>query len=620
VCLAVFANLKKNITVYCFAPCKDCLYLHFMKILLTAFLCFTGIAVFSQSEPALLKQGDSLFQLKKYTDAIQAYTKVITKNPKQEKAKINRGFGYFLLNKMDLASTDFKEAIKINPACGECYSRLGEISLLKKDTAAALAYANKSIAAQPNYFGAYILKAQISNNRGNKQEAETFYTKAITLADSLPEPYYFRGDFFGHHAEYDNAVKDFSKAIALNPKFEIAYFRRGLIAASNQKWKEALDDFLLAAKYDSTNSDYFNAVAGVYLYIPDLENAHRYYSRALQLENNLFDAWYYRASASYRMEDMDGSCADLQQFVNRVAANTTDPQLKEMREIAIGDMSNYCDSSAPGYFYQRGIANYNLGKYDKSLAWYHRGLAKFPQHSMMTSFRGNAYLISGDYKNAEADYTRALELRGNLVGELQKTRTGLTGDAAAFKSYANTLISEFYRSRAEARLDMNNYAGAVVDIDEAIASSPPDAQGKETLFKTKADIFLAQGDNSNAFSWYNKAIQAAPNYAQALAGRALVKLNLAYRIRVIQPMVGVNNSRVNLPAKTQQVVNRDNLESALADCNKAIAANPKFGYAYYVRSMIKEALDQPDFCYDLMKAEQLGIDYVKAIIAEKKCR
>jgi hypothetical protein len=68
------------------------------------------------------------------------------------------------------------------------------------------------------------------------------------------------------------------------------------------------------------------------------------------------------------------------------------------------------------------------------------------------------------------------------------------------------------------------------------------------------------------------------------------------------------------------VVNKDNLESALADCNKAITASPKYGYAYYVRSMIKEALEQADYCYDLFKAESLGLDFVKEIIREKKCR
>jgi tetratricopeptide (TPR) repeat protein len=316
------------------------------------------------------------------------------------------------------------------------------------------------------------------------------------------------------------------------------------------------------------------------------------------------------------MEDMDASCDDLRELLKKIPATTTDTQEKQIRDIAVEAEAGHCDSSTAGYYYQRGIANYNLVKYDRAIEWYNRGLAKFPDHCMMTSFRGNAYLAAENYRTAEADYTRSIELRPKLIAELQKGNT----NGLSARDYANFMIADIYRMRAKVRLSLNNYAGAMVDVEEGIALIDPQSEQRTDFFKTKGDIFLAQNDNSSAFTWYNKALQVTPNFPEALANRALVKLNLAYRVRVISPSIGVNNSRINLPTKTQQIVNKDNLESALADCNKAIAGNPQYGYAYYVRSMIKEALEQSDYCYDLFKAESLGLGFVKEIISEKKCR
>lgn len=590
-----------------------------MKTPLTILLLAISLTSFAQTETILLNQGDSLFRIRKTNEAIDAYTKLIVKNPKHEKARFKRALAYQQLEKNDLSAAEYKEVLKINPACAACFQRLGEISVQKKDTVAALSYAQKAQTADSNFYGGYLLKARIAELREQYDEAAKYYDKAVLKGDTVADNFFFRGDFRGHRKNYDRALTDFAKTVELNPNFADAYFKMGMIYATQQKWNEALDQFKSAIKYDSSNSYYYSSAGGVCLYLPDNAAAHRYYSKALQLDDKNMEARYYRHEASYRMEDMDASCDDLRLLLKKIPATATDQQEKELRDAAVEAAGNHCDSSIANYYYHRGIANYNLVKYDRAIQWYTRGLAKFPDHCMMTSFRGNAYLAANDYRAAETDYTRSIELRLKLTEELQKSRPGNT-DGLSLRDYASYMIADIYRMRAKARLSMNNYAGATVDIDEGIAMIDPKSEARAEFFKTKADIFLALNDNSSAFTWYNKALQVASNFPEALANRALVKLNLAYRIRVISPFVGFNGSRVNLPSKTQQVVNKDNLESALADCNKAITADPKYGYAYYVRSMIKEALEQPDYCYDLFKAESLGLNLVKEIIIEKKCR
>jgi hypothetical protein len=47
--------------------------------------------------------------------------------------------------------------------------------------------------------------------------------------------------------------------------------------------------------------------------------------------------------------------------------------------------------------------------------------------------------------------------------------------------------------------------------------------------------------------------------------------------------------------------------SALLDCNEAIKLENKFGYAYYIRGQIKQIMNEPDYCLDLLTSKSFGV-------------
>jgi tetratricopeptide (TPR) repeat protein len=244
---------------------------------------------------------------------------------------------------------------------------------------------------------------------------------------------------------------------------------------------------------------------------------------------------------------------------------------------------------------------------------------------MLTFFKGNTEISLQQFDKAESDYTRAITLKDNLTEETNKSFNFRQASDYEKKRYVDASIAEVYRHRSEARLSMNNYTGAIADVDEAVKMIFSQMEGKEAIYNTKAAIYMAQNDNTNALSWLNKALDASPDYAIARVNRAIVKFNLAYKTSVISSEISIksnpgSNFRLNLPDKTKTVVIKDNIESALVDCNKAIEADPSYAYAYYIRGVIKMGLDQPDYCYDILKSEQLGFTAAKAVIEELKCR
>jgi hypothetical protein len=73
---------------------------------------------------------------------------------------------------------------------------------------------------------------------------------------------------------------------------------------------------------------------------------------------------------------------------------------------------------------------------------------------------------------------------------------------------------------------------------------------------------------------------------------------------------GINNQTFNanwsLPLKTSIKKSDSNIISALTDCNKAIEIDSNLDFAYYIRGQLKKMLIYGDYCYDLIKAKDLG--------------
>jgi tetratricopeptide (TPR) repeat protein len=82
--------------------------------------------------------------------------------------------------------------------------------------------------------------------------------------------------------------------------------------------------------------------------------------------------------------------------------------------------------------FNQGVANYNSGDYEQAIADYSKAIELDPDDATAYSNRGSAYKESGDLEQAIADYNKAIELdpddgtvynnRGNAyvdIGELE---------------------------------------------------------------------------------------------------------------------------------------------------------------------------------------------------------
>lgn len=124
--------------------------------------------------------------------------------------------------------------------------------------------------------------------------------------------------------------------------------------------------------------------------------------------------------------------------------------------------------------------------------------------------RGNAAFNKGHFREAIADYTKAI------------MQLSVRADAAD--------IAEIYTNRGNAYYRRGRYDKAIADETKAIALSPRTASG---AYNMRAWIRLLKGENAKALVDANKAVELAPTDANNLETRAEIFEKLGQREKAI---------------------------------------------------------------------------------------
>lgn len=234
------------------------------------------------------EKGFALEKARRNQEAIEAYSRAIELDPKDEDAYSSRARAYENLGDYQRAIRDYDKAIELNPkdadayySRADAYEKLGDYQQAINDYTLAIRFNPKD-----EYY--YSSRAKVYEAVGNYQRAKNDLTKAIQLRPNEPWYYFNRGkmnfklnnhrqaiDDFRRIIQLDikpspifdvgwnifppvsmisieddqqkKIISDYTKAIMLNPKDETAHIIRGLayrgIADSQER---AIQDFTAA--------------------------------------------------------------------------------------------------------------------------------------------------------------------------------------------------------------------------------------------------------------------------------------------------------------------------------------------------------------------------------------
>lgn len=232
---------------------------------------------------------------------------------------------------------------------------------------------------------------------------------------------------------------------------------------------------------------------------------------------------------------------------------------------------------------------------------------------MMLAFRGNAYMSLKDYKSALPDYDSSLVYKENLKEDVD-LNSGHTGVAMEERNASvNAIVASVEYSIAEINLNEGKYEKSLKAINEAIAVLPEmKGLNAELYYYLRGYVQLILERYPLAIKDFEKSIQINAAFAPAYVNRAVAKINMRtgwkpININLFGSTDKVMDAGFQLPVKLKGKENADVLQAGLSDCNKAIDLDPQLEQAFYIRGKIKFALQQPDYCYDLLKAKTLGV-------------
>jgi tetratricopeptide (TPR) repeat protein len=581
-----------------------------IKLLATLIVTVGTLISIGQTKEFYDRIADSLIRVGKADSLIPYFQNELKSNPKSE--DVLRMLGYlFIVNKQpDLGEKYYRQALVINPGCVRCFMNLGKIYITRSDYIKASELFDQAIIIDPNDPILFSERAQLREIKGEKFAALIDYNKSVELDPLNHEYYLLRGRFYSKEGRFSLALSDLNKAIELVPNHSAPYFERSQLFYDSRMFEEALNDANYAIIHDSTQYQMYVGRGAIYTELKLYERAILDYSKAIAHSPEDFYSYYQRSLNKYKLEDMEGFCGDVHLSLSILMKNDPVNQLKSDIEYSV---EVFCDSTKASYYYQRGIAFYNLRQFDKAVDIYSKGVKKFPKNAMLLSFRGNAYFALEEYSMAIADYEASIENKENVFFdiEINKRHTGLSADS--LQLYLTGFVAGMQISMAESLFALGHYDEALIEINKGLYIAPEMREiGKEIYYNVRGNIYLALGKYLLALNDFDKCIQINPGFPLAYVNRAVAKINLSSKIHMKTYSIRSGesfqtfNPNWTMPLKASVKKSDENITSALTDCNTAIEIEPNLDFAYYMRGRIKKMLVMGDYCYDLMKSKDLG--------------
>lgn len=179
------------------------------------------------SAESWINKGQSLLDLEKYYEAIDAYNKAIEADQTSSIAWKLKGDVFFLLGKYEDSLQSYERAIELDPEDAEAWINKGlSLEKMGKDEPAIKAY-NAAIDLEPDNMRAWLNKGGALDRVGRYSEGLAASEKAIELDQTNSNAWNNKGDALYNLGRYDESLAAFDRAIELDPNDQAAWTNKG---------------------------------------------------------------------------------------------------------------------------------------------------------------------------------------------------------------------------------------------------------------------------------------------------------------------------------------------------------------------------------------------------------
>jgi TPR repeat protein len=296
-------------------------------------------------------------------------------------------------------------------------------------------------------------QADFLREQNRLEEALIIYQKVIDLLPDEQIGYLNRGIAYLHmDGKAALATQDFDKVIALNPKNAEAYHNRGVCFEQQSDYHRAVADYSAAIKLNpAAFRAYYHRARVRYNGARAIDEALSDYSKAIELKPDFADAWLNRGVAYF--EGKQDLTLALRDFDKAIALRPESPA---------------------GHF-NRGNVCLDQDRLDDAILSYGEALRRNPQYADAYLNRGLAHKRAGKFESAINDFSDALNLRADDIGELLSTfREGAVVEKPRQRDpeTSQRRRRQLHLLRGMSYLGRGDGRGAIPDFDECIRQRP----------------------------------------------------------------------------------------------------------------------------------------------------
>ncbi len=541
----------------------------------------------------------SRIRLDKYEDAISDYTRAISLNPTQQNYWFNRAICEMHLKNYDTALLQTDTIIRRWANFASGYALKAELYLNKNDTTEALSWLDKSLEIDPYDGNTWMTTAAINIARSRWAQADSCLTRAIRLRPKHVPSYINRALSRVNINNLRGAMSDYDTALDLDPNNFLAHYNRGLLRMQLGADNDAIEDFDYVIEMEPENVLAIFNRGILRENTGDLQGAIRDYTKVINQFPNFWTGLSYRAGCYRKLgytaqAEKDEFVIYKAQMDKRLGIQPrwSADKVKEMRKRGEIDPDKYSsivvDDAADEHEYQ---SEYRGHVQNRSVSLDYRPLfliSLFPYNNGMKTYQAFDRDVE-KFNSAAGSPTLYVACGNQGLGSIATTSAFALVDtltAALFVSSSKEKTKQLLMQRAAAFAVVQNYADAIADLDEVIASDSLMAMAwwQRAVCQTMLNNFnIAQGVDARlkaslAMDDFNRALAVAPNNAYLYYDRASLHLSAG------------------------------NAAAAIEDYTTAIRIEPHLAEAYYNRGLLYYSQgDNASAARDLGKAGELGL-------------
>ena len=550
----------------------------------------------------------------------------------------------------------------------ERITAIGRNALYFEDYVLSIQYFNQVIKIKPYLAEPYLYRAIAKIQLGDLNGAEKDCTAALKNNPFLPGAYYTRGYVYRQMNQPDKAEKDFSEALVFSPDNKTYLLLRADVRAQKKEYEAALEDIdFLLRKEPQTASFHFEK--GVILMNSlDTLGALGSFSEAVRLEEQNAANWSARGLVNSMLGNDDDALYDLTQAINLGSKWAGDyinrGVLQYKRHNFRGALLDYdkaieINPQDGRCYYNRGLLRQELGDLNRALDDYNRALELAPEDVEIHYQRGTVNLQLRQWKNAVADFDSLIAvypyfLPSYYLAAQAKTALGDNKGAYLYQHQAAELekdkerlqqakqvntdaqLAENQPRKKDPRKEFSNRA-AQNRLEAPDDNDSYQSEARGSVQKRYADVinepnivlsYYGQTPSLRRTGYYHYIIDDYNRAAVLPSPLNVSLLDLALTAEMVSThfdQIDQLSQRIDQLQETRSRTDRDadlffaravefalvqDYNSAIEDCNQAVAIRNKFPIAFFCRANWRyKLLEYKREAGETVTPEQLKIEF-----------